>query len=118
MCERPRTPQPGVGRFLGAHTRVSSCVPDVLHRAPPSCPKRRDHSVHDRMPVILDADGYDLWLDPGMRDVGAASELLKPYNARLMWCYPIRTRISHVVHDDADCSRPVKLAEVKNSLFS
>jgi putative SOS response-associated peptidase YedK len=28
-------------------------------------------AVHDRMPVILDPDGYDLWLDPGMRDVGA-----------------------------------------------
>jgi putative SOS response-associated peptidase YedK len=25
--------------------------------------------VHDRMPVILDPDGYDLWLDPGMKDV-------------------------------------------------
>jgi putative SOS response-associated peptidase YedK len=35
--------------------------------------------VHDRMPVILDPDGYDLWLDPGMRDAGAASELLKPF---------------------------------------
>ena len=26
-------------------------------------------AVHDRMPVILDPDGYDLWLDSGMRDV-------------------------------------------------
>ncbi len=39
--------------------------------------------VHDRMPVILDPDSYDLWLDPGMRDVTAASELLKPYNYAL-----------------------------------
>jgi len=38
--------------------------------------------VHDRMPVILGPDGYDLWLDPGMRDVAAASDLLKPYDAR------------------------------------
>jgi hypothetical protein len=29
--------------------------------------------VHDRMPVILDPDSYDLWLDPGMKDVSAAS---------------------------------------------
>ena len=34
--------------------------------------------VHDRMPVILDLDSYDLWLDPGMKDVGLVSELLKP----------------------------------------
>src|ERR1017187_3862852 len=45
--------------------------------------------VHDRMPVILDPDSYDLWLDPGMRDVAAASELLKPCDSRLMRCYPI-----------------------------
>jgi putative SOS response-associated peptidase YedK len=49
-------------------------------------------AVHDRMPVILDPDAYDLWLDPGMNDVSAASELLKPYDARLMRSYPISTR--------------------------
>src|SRR5258707_2290544 len=41
-------------------------------------------AVHDRMPVILEPDGYELWLDPGMRDVTAASELLEPLDARLM----------------------------------
>ena len=29
-------------------------------------------AVHVRMPVILEPDGYELWLDPGMRDVTAA----------------------------------------------
>jgi hypothetical protein len=47
------------------------------------------------MPVILDPDGYDLWLDPGMNDVAAASDLLKPCDARLMRCYPVSTRINH-----------------------
>ena len=65
--------------------------------------------VHDRMPVILDPDSYDLWLDPGMRDVAAASEMLKPYDARLMRCYPISTRINHVANDDEECSAPVEL---------
>jgi putative SOS response-associated peptidase YedK len=31
-------------------------------------------AVHDRMPVIVDSDTYDLWLDPGMKDMGTASE--------------------------------------------
>jgi len=74
-------------------------------------------AVHDRMPVILDPDGYDLWLDPGMRDVRAASELLKPYDARLMRSYPISTRINHVANDDAECSRPMEHAEIQNRLF-
>jgi putative SOS response-associated peptidase YedK len=74
--------------------------------------------VHDRMPVILDPDSYDLWLDPGMRDVAAASDLLKPYDARLMRCYPISTRINSVVNDDEECSRCVELADTQNRLFT
>jgi putative SOS response-associated peptidase YedK len=45
------------------------------------------------MPVILDPDNYDLWLDPGIQNVAAVSELLKPYDARLMRCYQVGTRI-------------------------
>ena len=75
-------------------------------------------AVHDRMPVILDPAAYDLWLDPGMRDVSAASELLKPYDARLMRCYPVSTRINRVDNDDEECSAPVEPAESQNRLFS
>jgi len=73
--------------------------------------------VHDRMPVILDPDSYDLWLDPGMTNVSAASELLNPYDARLMRCYPISTRINRVANDDEACSAPVELVEIQNRLF-
>ena len=53
-----------------------------------------------------------------MKDVAAVSELLKPYDARLMQCYPISTRINHVANDDEECSHPAELAEVQNRLFS
>jgi len=69
------------------------------------------------MPVILDPDGYDLWLDPGMNDVGAVSELFKPYDARLMRCYPVSARINHVANDDEGCSIPVELTEAQHRLF-
>jgi len=74
-------------------------------------------AVHDRMPVILDPDTYDLWLDPGMKDVVAASELLKPFDARLMRCYPVSARINHVANDDELCSSPVELAHTQAILF-
>jgi putative SOS response-associated peptidase YedK len=73
--------------------------------------------VHDRMPVILDPDGYDLWLDPGMRDANAASDLLKPYDVRLMRCYPVSTRINHLGNDDEECSAPVELTETQGRMF-
>jgi putative SOS response-associated peptidase YedK len=73
--------------------------------------------VHDRMPVILHPDGYDLWLDPGMNDVTTASELLKPYDARLMRCYPVSSRVNSVANDDEECSAPVELTQIQNRLF-
>lgn len=75
-------------------------------------------AVHDRMPVILDPDSYDLWLDPRMQDIAAISELLEPYGARFMRCYPVSTRINHVANDDAECSLPAEIAETQNHLFS
>jgi putative SOS response-associated peptidase YedK len=63
-------------------------------------------AVHDRMPVILDPDAYDLWLDPGMADVSAASEMLKPFDAGLMRCYPVSMRVNSTANDDEECSAP------------
>ena len=74
-------------------------------------------TVHDRMPVILDRESYDLWLDPGMQNVAAISELLKPFDPQLMRCYPVSSRVNHVVNDDEECSLPVELAETQNRLF-
>ena len=75
-------------------------------------------TVHDRMPVILDPDSYDLWLDPEMRNVAVISELLKPYDGRLMRCYPVNTRINNVANDDEECSYPVKVVQDQSNLFS
>jgi putative SOS response-associated peptidase YedK len=43
-------------------------------------------AIHDRMPVIVDPEGYDLWLDPGRKDTRVVSEILKPYDASQMRC--------------------------------
>jgi hypothetical protein len=66
--------------------------------------------------VILDPDSYDLWLDPGMQNVVAISELLKP-DASQMRCYPVSTRINRVSNGDEECSKPVGFGEVQNHLF-
>jgi putative SOS response-associated peptidase YedK len=73
-------------------------------------------AVHDRMPVILDRDNYDLWLDPGMKDARTASELLKPYETQAMRSYPVSMRVNAVANDDEACSAPVDV--VQSSLFS
>ena len=74
--------------------------------------------VHDRMPVILDSNDHDLWLDPGFQNVVAVSELLRPCDARLMRCYPVSRRINHVANDDEECCRAVEVSEAQDRLFS
>jgi hypothetical protein len=44
--------------------------------------------------------------------------LLKPYDARLMRCYPISTRINYVANDDEECSASVELVQIQNRLVA
>jgi putative SOS response-associated peptidase YedK len=64
-------------------------------------------AIHDRMPVILNRDDYELWLDPGMKDAVTVAELLRPFDARIMRCYPVSHRVNQVQNDDAECARAV-----------
>ena len=66
-------------------------------------------AVHDRMPVILRKDDYDLWLDPEMTNIETLSDLLKPFDARLMRSYAVSSRVNQVQNDDPECSAPVAL---------
>jgi len=69
------------------------------------------------MPVILHPDCYDLWLDPGLHDVRVVSEMLKPYDAQVMRCYPVSSRVNRVANDDEGCSTPVEPTGTQAGLF-
>ena len=78
-------------------------------------------SVHDRMPVILRSDDYDVWLDPGFQRVDEILPLLRPFDAAMMKKYPVSTRVNSVINDDSQCADPVSLAvtaQTSMSLFS
>ena len=70
------------------------------------------------MPVILHPDNYDLWLDPGVTDVNAVSEMLKPYDARLMRCFPVSASINQLQNDDAEYAKPVGIEALSQSRLS
>jgi putative SOS response-associated peptidase YedK len=65
---------------------------------------------HDRMPVILSPDNYDLWLGPAFRNTASVSEVLLPFDSAMMRCYPVSTRVNQVQNDDPDCAKPVDRA--------
>jgi putative SOS response-associated peptidase YedK len=43
----------------------------------------------------------------------AASDVLKPFDARLMRCYPVSTHVKNVANDDEACSKPVELVRFR-----
>jgi putative SOS response-associated peptidase YedK len=69
--------------------------------------------IHDRMPVIIGKDSYDLWLDRGVTDPEKVTDLLQPFDPRLMKKYPVSTRVNSVNNDDEGC-----IEEWRSSLFS
>jgi putative SOS response-associated peptidase YedK len=75
--------------------------------------------IHDRMPVILKADDYNVWLNPAFGNIASVSEMLKAFDAALTRRYPVRTRANHVLNDDADCAKLLdsEMAAVQRQLF-
>ena len=73
--------------------------------------------VHDRMPVILRPEVYDLWLDADRR-VDALRQMLKPYDAKQMRRYAVSPRVNDVANDDPQCSQPIEVSRaIQAGLF-
>lgn len=58
--------------------------------------------VHDRMPVILYPETYELWLIDDPRKGSFREELLRPFPASQMAGYPISTSINSPSHLGAE----------------
>jgi len=61
---------------------------------------------HDRMPVILDEEFYDDWLNPLLTDAETVQRLLRPYPADKMLTRQVSTRVNNVKFDDRACLEP------------
>lgn len=76
-----------------------------------TAPNPLTREVHDRMPVILRAEDYDLWLDPRMTNPGRLEHLLRPFDAAAMRKYPVTTRVGNPAFDNPECAREAHAAE-------
>jgi len=63
--------------------------------------------IHDRMPVILRAEDYALWLDP-RTDPARLQALLRPAEDAAVRAYPVSQRVNDPRHDDPDLIRPLR----------
>lgn len=62
--------------------------------------------IHDRMPVILEPQDYERWLDPAVDDAHAVADLLVPAADGLMAAYPVSTQVNSVRNNGPDLLRP------------
>jgi len=58
--------------------------------------------IHDRMPVILAPEAYDLWMDPDLTDAERFKAFLKPYPSERMLAYRVSTAVNNPKNDQPD----------------
>jgi putative SOS response-associated peptidase YedK len=64
-------------------------------------------AIHDRMPVILPASVYDVWLDPKNENVESLKELLTAYPAEHMKAWPVSTMVNTPRNKGPECVESV-----------
>ncbi|WP_408976310.1 SOS response-associated peptidase [Paenibacillus jiagnxiensis] len=64
-------------------------------------PNQLVQDVHDRMPVILNSEGVNMWLDPKVTDKHVLQDLLVPYPAEQMILYPVSKMVGNVKNNQA-----------------
>jgi putative SOS response-associated peptidase YedK len=62
--------------------------------------------IHDRMPVILNPEDYDAWLDPALDDRQTLEGLLAPLSADRMTARPVNTFVNSARHEGPECIEP------------
>ncbi|UDL95031.1 SOS response-associated peptidase [Lichenihabitans sp. PAMC28606] len=67
-------------------------------------------AIHSRMPVILEEQDYETWLDVDRVDVARATALLRPAGDDVLEVFPVAPRVNKVANDDASVQDPVGAA--------
>jgi putative SOS response-associated peptidase YedK len=56
-------------------------------------------ALHDRMPVFIAPDAFDIWLDCANVEAEVAAALIRPAAEDLLEAYPVSTAVNRVVND-------------------
>lgn len=63
--------------------------------------------LHSRVPVTIDGNDFELWLDCRAHDVDDVTPLMRgPQEGEFVW-HEISTRVNHVVNDDSQLMLPI-----------
>ena len=67
--------------------------------------------IHDRMPVIVPPEAFELWLDCRNVDAETAAALIAPAPEDMLECYEVTTAVNRVANDDASLVAPLGAAD-------
>ena len=72
-------------------------------------PNERVAKVHDRMPVILRPEHYDLWLDPGKKSHEELSHVYEPYPAEEMMTFAVNKAVGSPANNHEGLLQPIQV---------
>ena len=64
-------------------------------------------SIHHRMPVLLDDDQFEAWLDPTLTDSDELVGMLNPYTRAPMLAHPVSTFVNKASNNDERCRQSI-----------
>ncbi len=59
--------------------------------------------IHDRMPVILDEQYHEAWLDPAFEDLNFLEKALKPFDSGKLEAWPVSPQMNKPSYNQPDC---------------
>jgi putative SOS response-associated peptidase YedK len=65
-------------------------------------------TIHNRMPVILAAEAYDLWLAPGDKPADQLEKFLVPYPENEMHAFPVSRMVNSPQADAPELIKPIQ----------
>jgi putative SOS response-associated peptidase YedK len=90
-------------RFLWTCTVLTTTAEDVVGR------------IHDRMPLLVEPDRWDAWLDPRSSDAETLRGLLVPAAPGRLEAYPVSTAVNNVRNNGEELVEPLEHAGAEGS---
>lgn len=86
---------PATGEWVTSYAILTTSAEDDMGR------------IHDRMPLFLEPDAFDAWLDPGPKPPEQLRELLIPAAPGRLDAFPVSTEVNNVANNGPQLIEPL-----------
>jgi putative SOS response-associated peptidase YedK len=69
-------------------------------------------AIHERMPVFVPKEAFDLWLDCAHVEADVAAALVRPADEALLEAYPISLAVNRVANDSEALIKPASAGDI------